>query len=349
MPTAPHGGDIYRNNVSLDFSVSLNPLGMPKEVCRALEDSIPSWSAYPDPHCSALRSALSSRLDVSEDSLIFGNGAAELIYDLVFSLKTKKALICAPTFSEYENALNAGGYEINIFPLSDEDDFHLNASAFASAITPDTDIVFLCNPNNPTGECLTSDEVRIIEKACQKRQALLCIDESFTELTNDPDEYSVIKDCAADENLCVLRAFTKTYALAGLRLGYMVCFNRELLSHMDKLRQPWSVSAPAQTAGLAAITEVPASYLDDARELIASERTRMIYELEKRGFYVYPSAANFILARSPIEDLYEKCLERGILIRSCQNFKGLGPQYIRLGLYTEQEDDVLLGVLDDII
>ncbi len=344
-----HGGDIYRNSVKLDFSVSLNPLGMPKEVEEALKEGVPLWSSYPDPCCTALRDELSSKLDVRKNSITFGNGAAELIYDLVFALRPGKALVCAPAFSEYEGALRAADCGISVFPLSEETDFQINAYRLAAAVTSDTDLVFLCNPGNPTGQCLCAEDVRKIEKACLERQAFLCVDESFAELTERPEYLSVISDCGKDPQLCVIRAFTKTYAMAGLRLGYLVCSDETLTSRISALRQPWSVSAPAQCAGLAALREVPDGYLCSARKLIASERRRMTAEFEKRGFHVIPGNANFILAFSPCPDLCERCLQRGFLIRDCRSFAGLRPGYIRIGLRTPEEDDMLLELLDELL
>ncbi len=340
-----HGGDIYRNRADLDFSVSLNPLGMPEEISEALKEAVPSWSSYPDPFCTALRGELCSHLGVEQDTLIFGNGAAELIYDLVRAKRPQKALILAPGFSEYEKALRAADCEINLFRLSEDEDFGISPSALAAAIDDKTDLVFLCNPNNPTGRSLKRGEVREIEKACHDRQALLCVDETFVELLADPSGYSVISDCALNPYLCVIRAFTKTYALAGLRLGYLISSDKDLLERMALGRQPWNVSAPAQCAGLAALTKVPDTYLDTARDLIISERARVSAELKKMGYDPIPGNANFILFHSPSTDLFEKCLRQGILIRDCRSFAGLAPGYYRIGLRTREENDKLIHVL----
>jgi threonine-phosphate decarboxylase len=335
MSYKEHGGDIYRNQIQYDFSINVNPLGMPKGVVAALRDSIPSWSAYPDPECEALRKALAEHHGCGMDQIICGNGAAELIYQLVRALKPRKALIPVPTFSEYERALRTVDCMIEYYRLKAETDFHLETEDFICRITSDTDVVFLCNPNNPNGLLMSKAEVRQIAKACREHHAVLVLDECFMELTDGGTE--------ALPEVVRIRAFTKTYAMAGLRLGYLILEEKELCDKIRAGMQPWAVSVPAMTAGLAALKEK--EYLEKARSMIREEREYLTKELQNLGYRVFPSEANYILFYTEQKKLYERLLEQKILIRDCSNYEGLGDGYYRVCVKGREENAALVDAL----
>lgn len=342
-----HGGDIYRNQVVCDFSININPLGMPERVKKVLRESAESWSAYPDPKCQELVLALAGYHDAEPDWILCGNGAADLIYRLVRAVKPRRALLAAPTFSEYERALLEIGCRIDVFELEEKDGFRLDVERLAGKVTAETDLVFLCNPNNPNGDPVGRQEVLYLADACRRAQAVLAVDECFCELLQEPEACSVVYDVKDRQEILVLRAFTKTYAMAGLRLGYVIGSDRQLLNRMRQLGQPWSVSTPAQQAGTAALGEEQ-SYLDRARALIGVERERMRERLQELGLKVYPSAANFLLFRCPGETgngLWKQCADRGILIRDCSNYRGLGPGYYRVCVGLPRENEQLLQTL----
>lgn len=341
-----HGGDIYRNQILCDFSINVNPLGMPERVKQILRESVESWSAYPDPECQDLTAALAEYHQIAPEWILSGNGAADLIYRLVQAAKPKRALLAAPTFSEYERALLETGCRIDVCPLREQDGFRLDVQQFAGMVTDETDMVFLCNPNNPNGSCAEREKVLHLADVCRQTHALLVADECFCDLLQKPDDCSVVSQVENRPEIVVLRAFTKTYAMAGLRLGYVICSDRDLLNRMRMLGQPWSVSTPAQQAGIAALGEN--AYLIRARKLIAAERDRMYQELSKLGLKVYPSDANFLLFHRPEErekELWKQCADRGILIRDCSNYRGLDTGYYRVCIRLPQENDQLLQAL----
>lgn len=345
-----HGGDIYRNQITHDFSINLNPLGLPPQVREVLASAIDTWSVYPDPACQELITALSRTYQIPSNWFLCGNGAADLIYRLVWAVRPRRALAAAPTFSEYGRALRGAGCQADRFALDEKENFHLDTEKFSAMVTNQTDLVFLCNPNNPNGLPVKKEEVLMLAKACRRAHARLVVDECFCELLEEPELYSVIPFLGEWPEVFVLRAFTKTYAMAGLRLGYGICTDGALMKRIDRIGQPWKVSVPAQKAGAAALGAK--EYLRQARELIAAERGRMAAELERLGMKVYPSAANFLLFRCPGEcrkvsggNLWKACADHGILIRDCSNYIGLEQGYYRVCVRRPEENDLLLRVL----
>lgn len=344
-----HGGDIYRNQVVCDFSINVNPLGMPDQVKRVLKASVESWSAYPDPQCQELVFALARYHHALPEWIFCGNGAADLIYRLVWAVKPRRALLAAPTFSEYERALGETGCQIDVFELKENKNFCIDMKQFAEKVTDETDMVFLCNPNNPNGLLVGKQDVLELADACRQVHAVLVVDECFCELLEAPDAYSVVSAVDGRPELVVLRAFTKTYAMAGLRLGYVICTDRLLLEKLGRFCQPWNISIPAQQAGAAALGEK--EYLNCARRLISAERKRMEQELSRIGMTVYPSDANFLLFRYPDEresSLWKRCVKRGILIRDCSSYRGLGMGYYRVCIRKPQENEQLLQILEEV-
>lgn len=346
-----HGGDIYRNPVRHDFSINLNPLGMPEGVKRKLLETVEDWACYPDPECEALRAALSAFHKVPADRILCSNGAADLIYQLVRTLKPRHALLLSPGFAEYEQALSLSGCEISYVRLCPETGFITDISRFCEQITPETDLVFFCNPNNPTGHAVPKHQMLQIAERCQKTGTWLILDECFCDLLENPEAFSVVSETERFSRLFILRAFTKTYAMAGLRLGYGICADRDLLRTLSFGRQPWSISVPAQEAGCAALGE--AAYLNEARSILKTGRTYLSRELRRLGFVVYDSDINFILFYDQEESrplfLYEACLKQGVLLRDCSNFTGLSHGYYRVCVSRQEENRVLIHTLEQIL
>lgn len=338
-----HGGDIYGNaNVTLDFSINTHPLGMPEGVKRALAARMADWERYPDPHCRALTAALAAYHGVEKNWVLCGNGVADLIFRICASLRPRSALVLSPTFSEYERSVSLFGGETLGVPLSEQDGFALT-EGFLDALSPNVDMLFLCNPNNPTGRLADAALLRRIADKCGKSDICLVLDECFFDFT---DGESMIPLLKTHPHLMILRAFTKLYALAGLRLGYLLCANTVLLSEVGRFAQTWSVSVPAQTAGLAALGEH--GWAEQARRLVREERAFMTTALSALGLDVLPSDANFLLAKSGTP-LCEPLLRHGMLVRDCSNFSGLDEQYIRIGLKTRDKNEALLRTISEVL
>ncbi len=339
-----HGGDIYLNKNKNDFSTNVNLSGMPEGVIRAACEGVKLSSRYPDTECSDLRKAISNVLSIPAEQIICGNGAADLIYSIVLALKPNKALMPVPAFYEYEQALKIVECDIEYISMREEQQFILQED-FIDRIKEDTDIIFLCNPNNPTGNLIDKDLMyRIIHK-CETDGIWLVVDECFMDFVEHRKDYSVMDQCVNARHLFILKAFTKLYAMPGLRLGYGICSNMELLKSMKKVSQPWNVSIPAQMAGIAALEEE--NYVVDSLELIKREKDYLIEELQKLGFRVYGSRANYLFFHA-YPRLYALCLKKGILIRDCSNYHGLKEGYYRIAIKRHEDNEQLIQVLREV-
>lgn len=339
-----HGGDIYRYSGCMDFSANCNPLGTPEAVIRAGIESLSRISAYPEVGYLPLREAIAEYEKVRCGQVICGNGAAELIFTLVHALRPKKALLLAPTFAEYQQALESAGCEISYHYLMEEDGFCLKED-FLHALQPGLDLVFLCNPNNPTGILTERDFLLRILKKCRENHIFLAVDECFLDFIAKPGLYTLKSALDTFENLFLLKAFTKRYAMAGIRLGYGLTGNRMLLEKMEACVQPWNISTIAQKCGIAALGET--DYVEEGRAVIFREREYLKEELCMLGFTVYDSQANYLFFRGP-EDLFERCLKSGILIRDCSNYTGLKKGYYRIAVKLHEENQKLVCVLQEL-
>ncbi|MDR1665292.1 MAG: aminotransferase class I/II-fold pyridoxal phosphate-dependent enzyme, partial [Clostridiales bacterium] len=280
MDKYEHGGDIYANTkVLLDFSVNTNPLGMPEEVRDALISRVDEFSRYPDPECRELRGAVAAYENVPEDFILCGNGAADLIHRLCRAVKPRSALVLAPTFSEYERALEQAGCSVTRHTLFPENNFEV-AENMLERLTPETDMLFLCNPNNPTGRLINGGLLEKILHRAHENHILTVVDECFIAFTRVG--VSAKKYLYQMPGLVVLKALTKTYALAGLRLGYMLASDKALLKKTADAGQCWGVSVPAQVAGVAARARRGLQEHAQPRTDSLMEATRRLVETERQ-------------------------------------------------------------------
>jgi len=337
-----HGGDVYTHEGMLDFSANINPLGPSEMVVWAARDAVSKMDRYPDPQCRRLRDAVAAVIQTRGEYLVFGNGAADLIFTLVLAEKPKKALLLAPAFEEYKQALQAVDCEIIYFPLFEEDHFSLS-ERYLECLNEDIDIIFLCVPANPVGNVIEKELlIKILEK-CKKYRIRMVVDECFYEFLDNWQEATLHREAEMNSELFVLRAFTKVHAMPGIRLGYGLCRDQALLTKMEAVRQPWGVSVVAQAAGTAAVYET--DRVARTRELIREERQWMTAEFERIGVNYYPPAANFIFMKSDY-DLDEALKEQHILIRDCSNFTGLETGYYRIAVRCREENQKLLTALE---
>lgn len=334
-----HGGDIYRNEVEYDFSVNINPLGMPEKSLEAAKKALLSCGSYPDWQAEKLCQAIAQAEGVKREQVLLGNGAAELIYAFLFALKPKNGLLLAPSFAEYETALVSAGGKPAFWKLQEEKGFALEED-FLEAIEKETDAVFVCNPNNPTGR-LTKRELLIqIAQRCEKMQTYFCLDECFLPFLEQEEDLTMKGMLEQFPHMIILRAFTKIYGMPGLRLGYALTANDALRQKIRGCLQPWNTSVPAQAAGVEALKD--RDYLAETRQLVKRERQFLLEELsDGLAQKVYPSGANFLLFKSR-SDLKELLLQQKILIRSCSNYRNLQEGYFRIAVRTHEENRELI-------
>ncbi len=340
MTRFEHGGDTYGCPTDLlDCSINLNPMGVPGPVLEGARRAVLDCARYPDPACRGLRRAIAHRDGVEEGQILCGNGASDLIYRLVLALKPRQALLLAPTFSEYRRALEGVGCQIREHQLEQRAGF-LPGEDLLAAIVPGMDLVFLCDPNNPTGRLIDGALLGRVLARCREVGAFLAVDQCFLELT-DGDPCRLTKEVSGG-GLMLLRALTKSYALAGLRLGYALCGEKTLLDQMEAAGPPWAVSIPAQVAGEIALQRFP-RWPADSLKAIRHGREQLASGLTALGLWVCPGDGNFLLFQGP-EDLGRRLLEgEHILVRDCSNYSGLGPGWFRIGVRTEKENERLLA------
>ena len=376
-----HGGNIYpyleRGEAPLDFSANVSPLGLSPAARAAAREALANAHLYPDPECRRLRAVLAEKLTeeatfsvspshaaglsekhaekagarkkhvkkrISPSQILCGNGAADLIYRLAFAVQPKAAVLAEPTFAEYERALAAAGCaEIRHFLLDAKENF-LPSEAFLSEITEEVGLVFICNPNNPTGMLWPRDLLGKVWARCREVGAVLLVDECFLPFVARERQDSLLMAIACAEgsggSLILLRAFTKFYGMAGLRLGYAVSNDEKLLMRMQNAGPPWGVSSVAEAAGVAALNDE--RYEERLAELVRTEREFLRAGLSNLGFRVLPGEANFLLFQAD-EELGPRLQERGILLRSCANFRGLDATWYRTAVRTREENERLLA------
>ena len=349
-----HGGDTFGRADAIDFSASLNPLGMPETAIEALRENVRAFEAYPDVCNRELAEEVAAfeRVDVLRTCMCAG--ATDAFDRIVDVLAPRGVLLFDPCFSGYERALRRCGAPIAHVPLYDEEDFDftdraLGAACAALSQDDGPDLVFLCTPNNPTGRAVGRDFLRALLAFAQHRKATVVLDECFADLAALESAIPLQEEFP---NLIVVKAFTKTFAMAGLRLGYIVCPDGDLAKRLHEAGAQWSLSVPAQIAGVAALHEP--DYLVRTISYVGKERIRLEGELRAAGMHVIPSCVNYILFKDtrPAPDaaaLFGCMAERAIIMRRCGNFEGLDDSWYRIAVRTTEENTRFIEALKEVL
>ena len=379
-----HGGNIYKifreKNIKeiLDYSSNINPYGIPESLKKRITENLEILERYPDPDYVELRQKLSNLNKVNLSDIILGNGATEIIFLFMKVINPKKILIVSPTFGEYERAVKATEIsgdtvslsssngdnknienkkiEIEYFELKESDDFKLNIGNLKNELENKYDLLIICNPNNPTGKFLKLAQTEEILKECNKYNTKLFIDEAFIEFLEDGMKESIINTEGNKKNLFVTRAFTKFFAIPGLRLGYGMYFDKELEKKISEKKEPWSVNNFAEMAGLTVLDD--AEYIEKTLKWIAEEKIYMYEKLNKiSGMKVYETEVNFITGKIDeklfsegvnVKILREKMFEQGILIRDASNFKFLDERFFRLAIKDRASNERVIEAMKEI-
>lgn len=344
-----HGGLSSKNtNISgiVDFSSNVTPAGMPRQVKNILYKQIKKINDYPDISSSKLLFALSKYSKIPQSNLIAGNGAVEIIYNFcnAFLSKNTPILIPIPTFGEYEAASKLNTSKILYFKTMD---LSQDLDRFISQI-PKDGCVFICNPNNPTGKLVFKKEVLKIIRTAKKQNSLVFVDECFIELVPASDQ-SVISSVTKFDNLIVLRSLTKSFGLAGIRVGYAAS-SKYVISILKKIKIPWSVNMMAEHAAITALNHT--SHLSKSNFIIKKEYAFLKNKISRMdGFELIESSTNFILIKTKHDssELQKKLLEKKILVRDCKNFPGLNNHFIRIAIKSHKDNLKLVQALEKII
>jgi len=364
-----HGGNIYKvfreKNIKeiLDYSSNINPYGVPKSLKQKIAENIGILERYPDPDYVELREKLAELNKVDISNITVGNGATESIFLFMKVLKPENVLIVSPTFGEYERAVRAWDssenreIEIEYFELEEKDEFRLNIGKLKKELEKKYDLAIICNPNNPTGKFLKMAETEEILRECNKYDTKLFIDEAFIEFLEDGLKESVVNSGENKKNLFVTRAFTKFFAIPGLRLGYGIYFDKSLEKKIAEKKEPWSVNNIAEMAGITVLDDT--EYIERTLNWITEEKKYMYEKLDEiSGIKPYKTEVNFICVKIKdelfskglnVKKLREKMMEEGILIRDASNFKFLDERFFRLAIKDRRSNDRVIEALKKIL
>lgn len=347
-----HGGNIFATarmlgippDQLIDFSASINPLGMSPLVRQALIHSLDDLVHYPDSSHTELLQALAHYHSLSSDNFAVANGSTELIYKLPAVLPGKRALIISPAFSEYVRALTQHGWEIQHFILTPENGFSIDIEKLERALAEGIDALYFCNPGNPNGSLFPRQVVEQVYSLCLAAGTFMVLDEAFIDFC---EEGSAKHFVAGSSNAIVLRSMTKFFGIPGLRLGYAIG-NSALTTRLGAIGGPWSVNTPALAAGSAALQD--RKHNQRTLEFIRQERQDLFQKLEQfPQLRVYPSNVNYLLIEIKegitAGELRERLLHQRILIRDCSSFMGLSERFFRVAIRTVDENRQLLECL----
>ena len=329
----------------IDFSASINPLGPPTAARKAFRKSYEEIARYPDPDGIELKQVLAKWHGLEPDELLLGNGSTQLIYLFCAALRPRKALIVAPAFSEYRNALKLAGAAARDFALAAENNFAFCAEKFLTQWTTDHDVAVLANPNSAAGKLIPREAIEKIAQAAHRTKSFLMIDEAFIDFVEEASVKHLVKN---NPYLIVLRSLTKYYALPGIRCGYLLAHARTV-KQLAVYQDPWSVNTPAQKVALACLADAGFRRMTD--RWLRREKRFLSDALNRlKGFRPYPSAANFLLVKieaggANALELRSFLLTRKILIRPCDSFFGLGPEYFRVAVLQRANNQRLLDAL----
>ncbi|WP_244835101.1 diphthine--ammonia ligase [Clostridium sp. BJN0001] len=347
MESRGHGADaqIVKRKLNLkgkiiDFSANINPLGPSKNSIEKLKENMNLIEKYPDISYYDMKNAIKEyereNLEIDSFNIILGNGASEIIYKISEALKPKKALIIEPSFSEYEESLRLQKSEIDYYILKEENDFIL-CDDFLDYIKNDIDIIFLCNPNNPTGKLVSEDLLKKIMDKSLKTGSILVIDESFIDFTHQKSSSKYLKEYS---NLIILKSLTKFFASPGIRSGYALVFNKDIFEKVSLYMPSWNINAFSDIYTRYALKD--RQYIKNTKEYIQNEKEYLEFELSKiKNIKVFKTDTNFILFKAS-KNLKEKLILKNILIRDCSNFKGLSSGFFRIAVKSHSDNKILI-------
>jgi threonine-phosphate decarboxylase len=333
----------------ISFSANVNPLGVSFRLKETLTEHLDAITTYPDREYSSLRHCIAEYVHTDFDNIVVGNGSTELISLFIQITHPKKALIVGPTYSEYEREVALGGGRSHYFSLTEASEFELDIPALTDELAHDVDLLVLCNPNNPTSSIIARDCMRDILDYCKRKSITVLVDETYVEFAENSDSVTAVPLTEYYNNIIILRGISKFFAAPGLRLGYAICGNRDLLKEINRKKNPWTINSLAAIAGEIMFTDE--DYIQRTRTLISAERKRVCKALSACGSYkVFEPHANFALVKIlkenlTSEDIFDTAIRKGLMIRDCSTFPFLNNKYFRLCFMLPEQNDALLETL----
>lgn len=333
----------------ISFSANVNPLGISPLLRQTLAKRLDAITTYPDREYTALRKSIGRYAKTDFQNIIVGNGSTELISLFIQIEHPKKALIVGPTYSEYEREISLGGGTSLYFPLQESEDFMLNWDELKMQLNEQIDLLVICNPNNPTGTAITQKEMRKILDCCKQHDIFVMIDETYVEFALQSDKITSIPLTESYNNLIILRGISKFFAAPGLRLGYAITGDADLLKAMNTRKNPWTINSLAEIAGTLMFADT--DYIEQTRSLIARERDKTVKRLGSfSSVKVYPPTANFVLFqilndKVTSEEVFTHAILQHMMVRDCSTFPFLDNKYVRFCFLDAKSNERLLSCL----
>ncbi len=339
----PEFGENRYNGVKLDFSAALNPLGIPPSVKKAITENKQRWADYPDPDCTLLRKKLSVYENIPMENIVCGNGGDDLIFRTICALRPKKALVFSPCSGEYSRALEQFGCNTMNIRLSAKKNFTVT-SEITEFIDAETDMIFLCSPNNPTGEVITPYTLSIIAEKCRRSNTIMVCDERYMDFVYHGEKYSA-KNCFGNK-IIIIKSFTKIFSMAGMPMGYALCGDEKIAEKIKNAGRIYSVSGAALAAAEAAVKAE--KFLKMSRKYVAVERNHLAEELTRLGIPVFPSKTCFLLFQCELP-LDKLLMKKGIRIKNCSESYDLDDGYFRISVRMKDDNDILIETVERIL
>lgn len=341
-----HGGN---REARLDFSSNTNPLGPPRMLYTILRKCIKNISTiekYPDYNYTILKRTIARFYNCSTNYIITSNGAAEAINLAIIALKPRRLVVLEPSYGEYEDLAKVLGIEyINIDYVKLNNSFYLDLSKLKNFCEDGNTLIALTNPNNPTGSYIPIEKIIYTLGNCKSR---ILIDEAYAELCiSCPIEL----DYVVPSNFIIIRSLTKWLSIPGLRIGFAYVPDEDLFNKIDTIRQPWNINGITECVIVNILKYVHEmkNFINESRKYIQIEKNRVINILRSLGLQVFDSVTNFLLIDLGINSnkIISAIERRGITVRSCKSFKGLGSRYIRISIRRVEENNELINVLSE--
>ncbi len=335
------------------FSANVNPIGISPKLRKTLAEHIDDITGYPEREYTSLRKCIGTYVNTDFKNIIVGNGSTELISLFIKILHPEKALIFGPSYSEYEREVTLSGGTSRYYRLDESRGFSVDVDRLAAQLNETIDLLIICNPNNPTSTAISRKDMRRILDTCKEYGIYVLVDETYVEFADDLQDITAIPLTRCYNNIIILRGISKFFAAPGLRLGYAICGNRDLIKDVVGRQDPWSINTLAAVAGEIMFTDE--DYIQETRSLIASERKRICEKLDSfQGLTYYPPKANFILLKIlkgnvSAKDVFEAAIREKLMIRDCSDFPFLDSRYFRFCIMMPEKNNALLEVIENLL
>lgn len=354
-----HGSDLEKiedvygipKDKIVSFSANVNPLGFSPKAAEALKNNLDVISRYPDRDYTELKKAIASYTRAAAQHMILGNGVTELLSLFITITAPKKAVIVGPTYSEYEKDLNRLQCSISYIMAKESENFILTGEDIISRTPDDSELVILCNPNNPTSGALCKKELEKIAADYQRRNIFLLIDETYVEFSSRSDEITAADLTGAYDNLFILRGTSKFFATPGLRLGYALTSNQKILDKAAKTQDPWNINSAAELVGGVMFQDT--DYIRLVRQTMDVEKDYICESLQTiPGIHLYPVNSNFVLVKLPKDsltsgELFTILIRQGMMVRNCSTFPTLGQDFIRICFMSHADNERLVAAIKE--